>query len=183
MNAADAGCTTRLNKTHFTERVVRYRWHPWYGRAVVVFVAVKKGNDRVIRCALEPSHTARPLEIPEWMFEEASCLSCVLSTSPVVRWEALRQLSELLIATGRFGKGIVVQAGHLDCANPGGTDAVRASPTGDRSAQSVSSHSGHATMGGITAGSAAEDVIPDGTTAAAVSPSASAQSARSGGAR
>jgi hypothetical protein len=52
----------------FTDRTVRYRWHPLHSRSVFVFAAVEKGNDRVIRCALEPSHTARPLEIPELVF-------------------------------------------------------------------------------------------------------------------
>jgi hypothetical protein len=182
-NGGGSGCTNRSDKTHITEtRVVHYRWHPWYGRTVHVFKEIDKNNSTFFRCALEPARTARPLEVPKWMFDTAVCARCSLQDSPTVPWGTLRQLAELLRATGRFGDAAVVQDGHLDRLNPGGAHATPESPAG-RSAQSVSSGSDHSAMGAIAAREPTEDAVPARTTATRSSATTAARRTRRGGAR
>jgi hypothetical protein len=144
--------------------------------------AIDKNNSAFFRCALEPARTARPLEVPKWMFDTAVCARCSLQDSPTVPWDTLRQLVELLKAADRFGDVAVVQDGHLDRLNPGGTDATHESPAG-RSAQSVSSGSDHSAMGPIAARDATEGAQPARTIAPSSSRPAPRRRPRRGGAR
>jgi hypothetical protein len=182
-NDDDVGCTTRSDKTHITEtHVVHYRWHPWYGRTVYVFKEIDKNNSTFFRCALEPARTARPLEVPKWMFDTAACARCSLQDSPTVPWDTLRQLLELLKAAARSDDLTVVQDGHLDRLNPGGAHATPESPAG-RSAQSVSSGSDHSTMGAIAARDATEDAHSARTITQSSSAGTTGRRIRRGGAR
>ena len=126
------------NKTHITEtRTVNYRWHPWHGRTVFIFAQVDKNNTTVIRCALEPAQSARPLEVPKWMFDEAFCARCALRDAPRVPWRTLRELVELLSAADGSGDVNVVQDTHLDRLDRGGADATHQSPTAGRPAKNL----------------------------------------------
>jgi hypothetical protein len=176
--------TTRSNKTHITEtRVVHYRWHPWHGRTVVIFAELDKSNTTVLRCALEPAQTARPLEVPAWMFDETFCSRCALRNAPVVPWRSLRNLVELLRTADRLRDAVVVQDGQIVRPNPGGADATHDSPTAGRSTQSVSSGSTHATVDAIAAGGAAESAQPACAISPLSSPTAPRRRTRRGGAR
>jgi hypothetical protein len=177
------GCTTRSDKTHITEaHVVHYRWHPWYGRTVYVFKEIDKNNSTFFRCALEPAKTARPLEVPKWMFDTAACARCSLQDSPTAPWGTLRQLVDLLKAAERFGDVAVVQDGHLDRLNPGGAHATPEDPAG-RSAQSVSSGSDHSAVGAIAARDATEDAQTARSIASPSSATTTGRRIRRGGAR
>ena len=47
-------CTSRQRNTHSTEaREVRYPWHPWFGRSVMVYEALTKGGDAICRCGFD----------------------------------------------------------------------------------------------------------------------------------
>jgi len=181
-NVFSGYCTTRSNKTHITEtHIVHYRWHPWYGRTVYVFQEVDKNNSIFLRCALESVRTARPLEVPKWMFDATVCARCLLQDSPAVPWDTLRQLVELLKAADRFSDVAVVQDGHLDRLNPGGAHATPESPAG-RSAQSVSSGSDHSAVDAIAARDATENAQPARTIAPPSSPPTPRRRPRKGGA-
>jgi len=65
---------------------------------VFVFGAVTKGEQAVFRCALEQADVARPLEVPQWMFDAASCCRTTLTQAPSASVEALRELDALLAA-------------------------------------------------------------------------------------
>jgi hypothetical protein len=183
-NDGDEGCTSRSQKTHITDsRVVLYRWHPWHGQAVFVFTTVEKGDERIFRCSLDPAQTARPLEVPQWMFDTSVCSRAVLGTTPVAHWEALRELRLLLAATRRSTREAVVEIGHLDGVDLGGANATHESPAAGRSVQSVPSHSGHATMDAAAAGDAPESDSSTGATATSTSPTSHRRRSRTGGVR
>ena len=96
-NAGDAGCTTRRQNTHITDRrEVCYPWHPWYGQVVEVVEGVKRGDRSVWRCRLAGDGSGRAIELPQWMLDRAACCILRMAEAPVVTSQALRQLRELL---------------------------------------------------------------------------------------
>ena len=50
----------------------------------------------MLRCALEPGRDLRALEIPQWMFDAASCAPMRLDQQPAVNAESLRELKGLV---------------------------------------------------------------------------------------
>ena len=67
-------CTSSQSKTHNIEsQEGRYRWHPWYGRAVWIHEDLEKSGEGIRRCRSENNLNARPLELPAWMFDEGRC--------------------------------------------------------------------------------------------------------------
>ena len=134
-----AGCTSRRRNAHVTEsRVVLYRWHPWHGREVLVFGAVRKGQQVVLRCALELADLARPLEVPQWMFDAATCCRTTLAAQPNVSIGALSELSALLRAVTAAPGSTVLKAEHLSQPDAGGgAHATREGATLARSDDAV----------------------------------------------
>src|SRR5262245_4547490 len=75
-------CTTRQHNAHRTEeREVLYRWHPWFGRRVFVHEVSFKGGVRIFRCAETAQGVARCVEVPEWMFDRATCCGMAYAES------------------------------------------------------------------------------------------------------
>ena len=48
-----------------------------------------KGEQVVLRCALKPANLARPLEVPQWMFDAAACCRTMLAAVPSVSAETI----------------------------------------------------------------------------------------------
>lgn len=122
----DAGCyTTRRVDTLNTEiREIRYPWHPWYGRQVVVFDTVRKQGMSICRCGLEPADGNRSVEVPEWMFDVSVCTHLRLMPSPMVSTEALFELKQLLSTSLLVQDDVMMQAEHSSLFNTGGADAA-----------------------------------------------------------
>ena len=114
-DASGCGDRTQQRNTHSTEsRVVRYRWHPWFGQEVWLH-QVRRGQPSagpVLRCGLTPDLDAKAVEIPLWMFDAAACGAMPMATAPVVNTDALRELSRLVEAT-HATCGVLPQAEHL----------------------------------------------------------------------
>ena len=90
--------TSRQHKTHNTQLCeVVYPWHPWCGQKPLTCEPIAR-HEAVFRCGAQHGKDARLLEIPQWMFERASCCLMRLARSPLVGVEHLRQLHELLHA-------------------------------------------------------------------------------------
>src|SRR5262249_6897423 len=71
-NAGGRGCTPRQQNAHIIEqREVLYRWHPWHGRTVSIVAAMTRGGLAIFRCHADDR--SRALEIPQWMFDPATC--------------------------------------------------------------------------------------------------------------
>ena len=154
-------CTSRQQNAHVTEsRVVLYRWHPWHGRSVFIFGAVTKGERAVFRCALEPADVARPLEVPQWMFDAAACCRILLADTPSVTVQVLRDLDQLISAVKPAERTEVLQAEHLSLRDSGGAYATRRRSTIARSAGAVSSPADHAAVGESSRRSSGTDADP-----------------------
>jgi hypothetical protein len=180
-NGADAGCTSRHQNAHVTEsRVVTYPWHPWHGRSVFIFAAVTKGDEPVFRGALEQADLARPLEVPQWMFDAATCCRTSLTATPSASIAAIRALDALLHLTAASVASAVIKAEHRSRSATGGAYATPARSTPTRSTDAVSSEADCAAV----AESSGRGPQPHTSTSRAVSPASSPRTARrAGGAR
>jgi hypothetical protein len=132
--------TSRQRNTHSIEsREVRYPWHPWHDRVVEIHQSFARNGRALFRCSIEENLEARLLEIPQWMFDPATCCRMHLAAVPTVSCRALRDLKSLLHCALLPGSEVVLQAQHRCLPSPGGADAKVAEPTDGRSTQTVSS--------------------------------------------
>ena len=131
--------TNRQSNTHNTHcleaREVRYPWHPWCGRRVMVYEALSKQGRRVFYCGSEEGPVVRHLEIPQWMFDPKACCRMPLAGAPIVGCDALLDLKELLRSVPRQQRDIVLRTPHHPL---GGADAKITEPTEGHSARTVS---------------------------------------------
>ena len=175
-------CTSRQQNAHITEsRVVLYRWHPWHGRSVFIFGTVTKGEQAVFRCALEPADAARPLEVPQWMFDAAACCRVVLAATPSVSVEVLRELDQLISAVSLPSGPEVLQAEHLSLRDSGGACARRKRSTITRSAGALSPAADNAAVGEPSGRSSRADTEAPGAAAPGTSPPSALRAPRRAG--
>ena len=81
-NAGGPCCTTEVCNAHKTSlREVKYRWHPWHGKTVLVRGEACRGARVVLQCVRDELKGFPTLEIPEWMFDSCVC-SRMYSTHP-----------------------------------------------------------------------------------------------------
>jgi hypothetical protein len=134
-------CTSRRQNAHITERrVILYRWHPWHGRTVLIVGAVSKGAIASFRCQLE-EQDSRSLEVPQWMFDAATCCRLQQAAVPMVTCDALREVRALIAAVQRDAVGFMLQAEHPIPKLTGGAHAKQELSACDRSAGAVPSAS------------------------------------------
>jgi len=150
---ADGGCRSRQSDTYRIEsREVRYPWHPWYGRAVWIDQAVVRGGLAVFRCRLELGQAQRSVEVPQWMFDAASCHRMRLGPIPSVRWEVLRDLQALLSSRTQLAeRDDLRDAQHRAEHGRGGADATITEQSACPSAVPVSPDVAVAAMGDLPA--------------------------------
>ena len=132
--------TSRQHNTHNLEsREVHYPWHPWHARAVAVHEAFTRNGRAVCRCSVDENPGVRLLEIPQWMFDSATCSRMRPATVPMVSCGALLDLKALLRCASFPDSDVVLQGQHRSLLSPGGADAKITNPTESRSIQTVSS--------------------------------------------
>ena len=129
-------CTIERHNAQKTEiRTVRYPWHPWHRRNVLIRESLVKNGLAVFRCSLEPAGCAAvSLEVPGWMFERAACCGLRRAERPMVDCAALLRLKELLSAAA--GER-VIEARHRSSPSQGDADATPGPVTSRRSTRSV----------------------------------------------
>jgi hypothetical protein len=136
-DAFDPRGTSRQRNTHSIEsREVLYPWHPWHNRVVAVHQSFTRNGHVLFRCSIQENLEARLLEIPQWMFDPATCGRMRLAAVPIVSCKALLNLKSLLQCALLPGSEAVLQAQHSCLLSPGGADAK---VTEGRSTQTVSS--------------------------------------------
>ena len=91
-----AGCTTIRQNAHNTKIIVRYAWHPWFGRTVGVRRTIRKKSQVLLHVVSEEDPVSGLREIPAWMADSASCVRMRSAQEPVVACEALKALGELI---------------------------------------------------------------------------------------
>jgi hypothetical protein len=116
-------------------RVVRYRWHPWFGCTVWIHCTRVVGDETFVRCGLTPDLTIRASEMPSWMLDAGVCGVMDMAEAPQVCVGALRALKALLgCVQSTSGAARVLQAEHRDLSSAGGAHAIdsEAASTGPR---------------------------------------------------
>jgi hypothetical protein len=108
---------------------------------VVVHEVLVKYGQSVSRCGLEEEQTRRPVEIPSWMFEPATCGRLRVRPMPSVSCDALRELQALLRTVQHPDHDGVLQAQHRSLLDAGGADATVREPTALGATHAVSSPS------------------------------------------
>lgn len=176
------GHTTRRFDTHNTEiREVRYPWHPWYGRQVVVFDTVRKQGMPICRCSLEPADGNRSVEVPEWMFDVSVCTHMRLMPSPMASTQALFELKQLLSRSLLEQDDVMMQAEHSSLFNTGGADAASFDATSSAT-ELVSDTTHRSALGDSAEGNpAAKPATAIETDAPALCPTSGVRSSQGGG--
>ncbi len=131
------GCTTQQQNAHITDqREVLYRWHPWHGRIVSIVSAMVRGGIATFRCRADDGGSC--LDVPQWMFDAATCCRAQLVSQATVSSRALYDLRDLIQATERISSTPVIQAEHLIPQSPGGAHATQNSKNIERATAAVS---------------------------------------------
>lgn len=158
--------TSQQRNTHNIEsREVRYTWHPWCGRVVVVHQTFAKNGRVVSHCRIEENSEVRHLEIPEWMFDPAICRRMQLAAVPTVSCEALLDLKSLLRCASLPDTEVVLQAQHRSLLSLGGADAKITEPQGC-SIHTVSSTAQESDLAGVASRNQTESGEASRSTAA-----------------
>jgi hypothetical protein len=89
----------------------------------------------VYRCALEHGDISRLLEIPQWMFDAATCSGMVVGQTASVSIETLRDLKRLLRTVEGADQSGVLQREHPKLPDSGG--CAHAKPKTSKGAGSV----------------------------------------------
>jgi len=116
-------CTTRQQNAHIIEqREVLYRWHPWHGRKVSIVAAMTRGGVAIFRCHADDGR--RALEIPQWMFDAATCCRMPLAPRAVVACRALYDVRHLIQVIDRIPSIPMLDAEPLVSDTEGGAQAT-----------------------------------------------------------
>ena len=90
-------CTTGEFNTHKTDvSVVRYPWHPWFGRQVTIQWVRRRAGITILGCTADNESDRPILEIPQWMCESGACTGLCVETNARVDCGTLRTLKLLL---------------------------------------------------------------------------------------
>ena len=163
-NGGALGCTTEVCNAHKTSlREVKYRWHPWHGKTVLVRGEACRGGRVVLQCVRDELKGFPTLEIPEWMFDSRVCSRMYSTAFPHVDCASLLTLKHLISAATGSSELNVVQAQHpgksgdADAQNVSVQNPSRGIVFSTREASRVTSRS--TTEDGPTAGQDAERIL------------------------
>ena len=156
--------TTEVCNAHKTSlREVKYRWHPWHGKTVLVRGEACRGGHVVLQCVRDELKGFPTLEIPEWMFDSRVCSRMYSTAFPHVDCASLLALKHLISAATGSSELNVVQAQHpgksgdADAQNVSVQNPSRQIVFSTREASRVTSRS--TTEDGPTAGQDAERIL------------------------
>jgi hypothetical protein len=114
--------------------------------------AVVRGGLAVFQCRLELGQAQRSVEVPQWMFDAASCHRMRLGPIPSVRWDVLRDLRALLSSRTQLAdRDDLRDAQHRAEHGRGGADATITEPPACPSAVPVAPDVAVAAMGDLPA--------------------------------
>src|SRR5262249_25596374 len=150
--------TSRQSKTHNIEsREVRYRWHPWHGRAVWVYQSLKKQGIGILRCRTDQDERVSLLELPEWMFDTGAG-EIQLAKTAVVSCEALRDLKAVLQQHQSLARrNGVIKSQHQSLQSSGGADVQATETTQADSTETISAKAQDSPVGESASGDSTDD--------------------------
>jgi hypothetical protein len=91
---------------------VRYPWHPWYGRRVMVRGIRHRHGAKVFFCTEDGEREFPVLEVPEWMFDPVVCGRLERGEVARVNGGALREVQGLLARVRRAEKEVMLEDQH-----------------------------------------------------------------------
>jgi hypothetical protein len=94
-----------------------------------------RGGVAIFRCCLDDG--SRSLEVPQWMFDTATCCRAQLMQRAIVSYRVLYDLRELIQAAEQISSTPVLQAEHLIPYTEGGAHATQNSKDIERAAEVV----------------------------------------------
>lgn len=139
--------TTLPQNGRNTELVVRYRFHPWFGRSIHAVQTIRHGDERFIRVEYSVGRRVRWIDLPAWMFDTGACASMILAESPAVHLDALVQLRTLLRRMLHAADDTKVKTEHSSSQNTG--DAHAAAPEKVRDSETTRSVSARTNPTGV----------------------------------
>ena len=183
MTCADGpDCTTRQSNTHVIEaRQIQYRWHAWYGRSVWIYEVVERSGELTVRCGDDQVKGQRRLEVPQWMFDAATCHAFREASTPAVDCEALLELKALLAGSMLEGGNAVGHAGHFTLPRKGSAHAPVAKCSSGRTTAAVSPNDAQPVLEAVAGGDPATHGAAAGKDAARVSRSRRLRPSNGGG--
>lgn len=101
--------------------------------------ATVRGGVATFRCRADDS--IRCFEVPQWMFDAATCCRMQLVSQATVVCRALYDLRDLIQATEQISSATVIQAEHLIPNAPGGAHAMQKSKNIERAVTAISADS------------------------------------------
>ena len=87
--------TTQHNTPKHEIREVCYRWHPLFGKSIIVHGQLIKRGCHLFRYLLPGQQARIGCEIPAWMLDPVRCAAMQLKAEPHVSWRALLSLQQL----------------------------------------------------------------------------------------
>ena len=101
---------------------MRYCWHPWYGRRVIVRGIRHRHGVKVFFCTADGEREFPVLEMPEWMFDPVVCGRLERGEVARVNGGALREVQGLLDSVRPAEKEVMLEDQHHSRV-AGGADA------------------------------------------------------------
>jgi hypothetical protein len=148
----------------------------------VVFETILKQGMVVSRCKLEATEKSCAIEVPQWMFDIATCQHLVLPEGPIASIDALFELKQLLSKSLLEQPAAVMQAEHHSLSNTGGAHAAFVEPASSAT-QSAPTIVGRNPLGGSAEGDSTTEPTTSGPTAAPAEYETSHLRSRRGGGR
>ncbi|OQB80127.1 MAG: hypothetical protein BWX88_04656 [Planctomycetes bacterium ADurb.Bin126] len=154
--AAGASCTTQRRNTSNSElRQVQYAWHPLHGQHVIVCLEQVRRSVPVAHCRLPGREDRSSLEIPQWMFDRATCAAMRWEQEPRVSWQTLADLKNLLGARTAQRQDAVVQSVHH--LSEGDAHAPPAPPATEGRTEPVQARTSDSRLAGLAGGDSPTD--------------------------
>ena len=101
---------------------MRYSWHPWYGRRVIVQGIRHRHGVKVFFCTADGEREFPVLEVPEWMFGPVVCGRPERGEVTRIDGGALREVQALLDSVRPAEKEVMLEDQHHSRV-AGGADA------------------------------------------------------------
>jgi hypothetical protein len=132
----------------------------------------------MFRCALDRGENTRPLEIPQWMFDAATCYGMTLVETASVSVKTLRDLTRLISAVEGTTEIGVLQGKHLTLPDSGGACARPTTSKSVRSTDDLPSSTAGTTVDQHADRGTGTNDKTSGATSACASPRATRRAAR-----
>jgi hypothetical protein len=157
------GFASRQQKTHGTNselKILRYPWHPWWGKNVLTSKAHGNQAESSYFCALPEARDAPLVAIPRWMFDAVTCGAMDMVASPFVDLGPLRDLKRVLRDQRAGWRASVIQLQPSEQLNSGEADGNSRSSIAHQAVGVIHRAAADTSLGGSDSPSASASSAP-----------------------